>query len=85
MSQASARWCAPCAGHGYTPPDDNGTQRMCQSCLGTGVPTPTRFITIRERLDRAIVDGFGGWAREDLIDDLRWLLDENKRLRRCGP
>jgi hypothetical protein len=41
------------------------------------------LIDIRKRLDRAITQGFGGWAREDLIDDLRWLLDEHKRLRRA--
>lgn len=43
---------------------------------------PVRLIEIRQRLDRAVVEGFGFWPREDLIDDIRWLLDEHKRLRR---
>lgn len=80
-----SRFCAECGGRGWHTPDaDTGGQRACGSCGGTGLPAvPVRLIDIRKRLDRAITQGFGGWAREDLIDDLRWLLDEHKRLRRA--
>lgn len=48
-------------------------------------PVVARVVAIRQRLDVIEHDGFGAFHWPDIIADMRWLLDEHKRLRKLSP